>query len=246
MFGMSDPNQTLSQMLRYFEEERYEMVEVMATEFTTMLLSNKQRDGATQTLLVKGVRILAEVLSIREKHRLAVKATSVLLRERKKLEKILLQNAPNLLEKLTPMEQDFRTVGHVYKKAGNNSKARRFFLKANKHTSGNVAALLALCQVDGQKTKHAKLLASAVQSAGPVILEQGSYFIRPKHAPGSQIDPVLAVLETCTQQHPLCSEQAARIRKECAEIANGIQAANQRLQTAMDSLQPKHDYHEYS
>ena len=53
-------------MLRYFEEQRYEMVEVMATEFTTMLLSNKQRDGATQTLLVKGVRILAEVLSIRE------------------------------------------------------------------------------------------------------------------------------------------------------------------------------------
>ena len=29
MFGMSDPNQTLAQMLRYFEEGRYEMVEVM-------------------------------------------------------------------------------------------------------------------------------------------------------------------------------------------------------------------------
>ena len=51
MFGMSDPNQTLAQMLRYFEEERYEMVEVMASEFTSMLLANKQRDGATQTLL---------------------------------------------------------------------------------------------------------------------------------------------------------------------------------------------------
>ena len=38
MFGMSDPNQTLAQMLRYFEEERYEMVEVMASEFTSMLL----------------------------------------------------------------------------------------------------------------------------------------------------------------------------------------------------------------
>ena len=89
MFGMSDPNQTLSQMLRYFEEGRYEMVEVMATEFTSMLLANKQRDGALQTLLVKGTRVLAEVLSNRNKHKLAIHATSVLLRERKKLEKIL-------------------------------------------------------------------------------------------------------------------------------------------------------------
>ena len=54
MFGMSDPNQTLSQMIRYFEEERHEMVEVMASEFTSMLLANKQRDGAMQTFSSKG------------------------------------------------------------------------------------------------------------------------------------------------------------------------------------------------
>ena len=218
----------------------------MATEFTSMLLSNKQRDGATQTLLVKGVRILAEVLSIRDKHKLAIQATSVLLRERKKLEKILLQNAPELLVKLTPMEQDYRTIGQVYMKAGKNSKARKFFIKANKDTPGNVAALVALCQVDGVKTKHAPLLASAIKSAGPVILENGAYYIRPQHAPGSQIDPILAILETCQRQHPSCQEQVNRIRKECDEIANGVQAANQRLQTAMDSLQPKHDYYQYS
>jgi len=246
MFGMSDPNQTLAQMLRYFEEGRYEMVEVMATEFTSMLLSNKQRDGATQTLLVKGVRILAQVLSIRDKHKLAIQAISVLLRERKKLEKILLQNAPELLAKLTPMEQDYRTIGQVYMKAGKNSKARKFFIKANKDTPGNVAALIALCQVDGAKTKHAALLASAIKSAGPVILENGAYYLRPQHAPGSQIDPILAVLETCQRQHPSCQEQADRIRRECDEIANGVQAANKRLQTAMDSLQPKHDYYQYS
>ena len=233
-------------MLRYFEEGRYEMVEVMGTEFTSMLLSNKQRDGATQTLLVKGVRILAQVLSIRDKHKLAIQAISVLLRERKKLEKILLQNAPELLAKLTPMEQDYRTIGHVYMEAGKNSKARKFFIKANKDTPGNVAALIALCQVDGAKTKHAALLASAIKSAGPVILENGAYYLRPQHAPGSQIDPILAVLETCQRQHPSCQEQADRIRRECDEIANGVQAANKRLQTAMDSLQPKHDYYQYS
>ncbi|DAC55858.1 MAG TPA: hypothetical protein D7H78_00360, partial [Candidatus Poseidoniales archaeon] len=114
---MSDPNQTLAQMIRYFEEERHEMVEVMASEFTSMLLANKQRDGATQTLLVKGVRILAEVLSIRGKSKLAIQATSVLLRERKKLEKILAKTAPTLLSKLTPIEQDYRTIGSVFAKA---------------------------------------------------------------------------------------------------------------------------------
>ena len=89
MFGMSDPNQTLSQMIRYFEEQRYEMVEVMSSEFTSMLLSQKSRDAASQTLLVKGLRILTEVLSERKKHKLAIKAASVLQRERKKLEKTL-------------------------------------------------------------------------------------------------------------------------------------------------------------
>ena len=243
---MSDPNQTLSQMIRYFEEERYEMVEVMASEFTSMLLANKQRDGAAQTLLVKGVRILAEVLSIRSKNKLAIQATSVLLRERKKLERILSQTAPALLSKLTPIEQDYRTIGSVFAKAGKASKAKKFFLKAHKDTPGNIAALIAACEVDGSKTKLSRTLAIAVQSAGPVILDNGAYFLRPEHAPGSQIDPVLAVLETCSNNHPECAEQARRIRKECDEIANGVQAANERLQSAMDSLQPKHDYYQYS
>ncbi|MCH2644802.1 MAG: hypothetical protein MKZ54_05815, partial [Candidatus Poseidoniaceae archaeon] len=109
-----------------------------------------------------------------------------------------------------------------------------------------IAALLALCQVDGTKTKHANRLAAAVESAGPVILENGEVFIRPEQAPGSQIDPILAVFETCARQHPACVEQALRIRKECDEITSGIQAANARLQSAMDSLTPKHDYYQYS
>ncbi len=246
MFGMSDPNQTLSQMIRYFEEERHEMVEVMASEFTSMLLANKQRDGATQTLLVKGVRILAEVLSIRGKSKLAIQATSVLLRERKKLEKILSQTAPTLLSKLTPIEQDYRTIGSVFAKAGKNTKAKKFFLKAHKDTPGNIAALVAACEVDGLKTKLCKTLASEIQSSGPVILENGAYFLKPEHASEIQIDSALAVLETCSHKHTECAEQAQRIRKECDEIARGVQAANERLQSAMDSLQPKHDYYQYS
>ena len=124
MFGMSDPNQTLSQMIRYFEEERHEMVEVMASEFTSMLLANKQRDGAMQTLLVKGVRILAEVLSIRGKDKLAIQATSVLLRERKKLEKILSQTAPLFFQNSHPLSRIIEPLEVCMQKQERHRKRR--------------------------------------------------------------------------------------------------------------------------
>ena len=156
----------------------------------------------------------------------------------KEIGKILSQTAPTLLSKLTPIEQDYRTIGSVFEKAGKTSKAKKFYLKAHNEMQGNIAALVAACQIDGAKTKLCKTLAIAVLSAGPVILENGAYHLKPEHAPGSQIDSVLAILETCSHGHTECAEQAQRIRKECDEIANGIQAANERLQSAMDSLQP--------
>ena len=130
MFGMSDPNQTLSQMLRYFEEQRYEMVEVMASEFTSMLLANKQRDGAMQTLLVKGTRVLAEVLSIRNKHKLAIQATSVLLRERKKLEKNSQSNCPTTPRKINSAGTRFSYDRSCLLKGRKEGKGKEIFPKS--------------------------------------------------------------------------------------------------------------------
>lgn len=246
MFGMSDPNQTLSQMIRYFEEQRYEMVEVMSSEFTAMLLSQKSRDAATQTLLVKGLRILTEVLSHRKKHKLAIKAASVLQRERKKLEKILLQSAPQLLQKITPLEEDLMRIGDVFAACGKSRKAVKFFLRAHKIKPGNIVAMLSVCQSEGHATKRSKTLANDAEIAGPVILENGQYWLKPEGNRAVQIDPVLSVLESCAYAYPECVEQSRRIRQECSDISQGITAANVRLQSAMDTLKPKHDYYEYS
>ena len=246
MFGMSDPNQTLSQMIRYFEEQRYEMVEVMSSEFTGMLLSQKSRDAASQTLLVKGLRILTEVLSERKKHKLAIKAASVLQRERKKLEKILLQSAPQLLEKLTPMEEDLRRVGDVFAACGKTRKAVKFYSRAHKIQQGNILAMLSICKCEGASTKQCKSLAKDAEIAGPVILENGQYWLKPEGNIPAQIDPVLAVMESCSHEHQKCAEQSQRIRQECSDISEGITAANARLQSAMETLQPKHDYYQYS
>ena len=246
MFGMSDPNQTLSQMIRYFEEQRYEMVEVMSSEFTSMLLSQKARDAAMQTLLVKGLRILTDVLSLRKKHKLAIKAAAVLKRERKKLEKILLQSAPQLLGKLTPLEEDLRRIGDVYAAYGKTSKAVKLYLRAHKIQQGNLLAMLSVCKCEGTTTKRCKSLANDVRSAGPVILENGKYWLKPDGNLATPIDPILVVLEACNHEHLECREQSLRIRQECSDISEGISAANVRLQSAMDTLKPKHDYYEYS
>jgi hypothetical protein len=44
----------------------------------------------------------------------------------------------------------------------------------------------------------------------------------------------------------LCAAQAQRIEDEKTAILQGEAAANARLQSALDSLTPKHDYYEYS
>jgi hypothetical protein len=44
----------------------------------------------------------------------------------------------------------------------------------------------------------------------------------------------------------LCAAQAQRIEGEKTAILQGEAAANARLQSALDSLTPKHDYYEYS
>ena len=55
MFGMSNPAQTLMQIERYIADGRMEMSEVMASEFTSMLLADKKRAVDSQVMLVKGL-----------------------------------------------------------------------------------------------------------------------------------------------------------------------------------------------
>ena len=144
------------------------------------------------------------------------------------------------------MEQDFRTVGHVYMKAGRGSKARKFFLKANKNTPGNIAALVALCQVDGVKTKHApclhQRLNQQVQSSWKT--ERTIFALNMRLEVKSirfwlSLKPVNAKIRlaknrpTESERNAMKSPTVYNLRICC-------------LQTAMDSLQPKHDYYQYS
>ena len=118
MFGMNDPTQTLLQLERYVAEGRLEMSEVMATQFTEMFLAQKKRTADAQIMLVKGLRILCDVFSSRNKIKRAVASVKILHRERKKLIRMLKTGAPQLLEKMTPPAEDYRRAGKIYAKAG--------------------------------------------------------------------------------------------------------------------------------
>ncbi|MBT5254899.1 MAG: hypothetical protein HOL72_03955, partial [Euryarchaeota archaeon] len=96
MFGMSNPAQTLMQIERYIDDGRMEMSEVMASEFTSMLLADKKRAVDSQVMLVKGLRLYCDVLLMRNKAKEGIAIVKILHKERKKLIRILKNNAPEM------------------------------------------------------------------------------------------------------------------------------------------------------
>ena len=81
MFGMSDPAQTLLQIERYIKDGRMEMSDVMASEFTSMLLANKKRAVDSQVMLVKGLRLYCDVLLLRNKAKEGTAIVKILHKE---------------------------------------------------------------------------------------------------------------------------------------------------------------------
>ena len=124
MFGMNDPAQTLMQLESYIKDGRFEMSEVMATQFTEMFLSNKKRTSQEQIMLVRGLQILCDVLTLRQKYSLAVAAAKTLLRERKRVT----QGNSNLGLIHTDLHRCAKTLAL----AGKKRKAKAYFAKWSK------------------------------------------------------------------------------------------------------------------
>ena len=104
--------------------------------------------------------------------------------------------------------------------------------------------------MDAVPTKgHVERLLNAVQSAGAVILANGHYQLEPTGSQPVLLDTVLATLDRAASAVPSHADRCQNLRRELegqrAAIVAGEQAANARLQSALDSLQPKHDYYQY-
>lgn len=249
MFGMNDPAQTLLQLERYVDEGRMEMSEVMAIQFTEMFLADKKRDVDAQIMLVKGLRILCDVFLVREKPARAISTVKILHRERKKLTRILSNDAPQLLEKMTPAADDYRRAGNIYAAAGKKRAATKAFSRCEKLSRGHVASALDACKVLPINKKLVTRLISAVNMSGPVIYANAHFFVEPEHSPRTPLEDILSVLQKATEigigPKDSCLQLIQRLQEEKTAIERGEAAANARLQAAMDLLKPQHDYYEY-
>lgn len=248
MFGMTDPSQTLHQLERYVEDGRMEMSEVMASQFTEMFLAQKNRSADQQTMLVKGLRILTDVLLARGKAPRAAASIKMLHKERKKLVAMFQSGAPHLLEKMTPASEDFRRAGNIYATLNKRRAARKSYSKCEKLAPGHVANALDACTLLGLEKSTVTRLISTAQSAGPVISANGVFELQPENRPAVNLNGVIEILQKAAKEGILasqCSELAESYQHDIGRIQRGEAAANARLQSALDSLETKHDYYQY-
>lgn len=248
MFGMQDPSQTLQQIERYMSEGRLELSEVMATQFCDMMLAKKKRDVQAQIFLLKGLRLMCDVYLLRDKASQSMASIKRMHGERKALVKLLQKHAPQMLESMQPEHEDHLRAGRLYAAAGKTRAATKSFARCEKLSPGHLAA--AHTAVDAVPTKaHVERLLDAVHSAGAVILANGHYQLAPTGSPPVMLDTVLATLDRAASAVHLHADRCQNLRRELedqrAAIVAGEQAANARLQSALDSLQPKHDYYQY-
>jgi len=239
MFGMNDPAQTLIQLENYIKDGRFEMSEVMATQFTEMFLSNKKRTSQEQIMLVRGLQILCDVLTLRQKYSLAVTAAKTLLRERKKVT----QGSSNI----GLIHTDLHRCAKSLALAGKRRKAKAYFTKANNSSNGCVAAASDGVRFISTDKKMITTFITALQNSGPVTKSGQLFLVAPSNLIPVDANEILLLLSGSQfENNPQALEQASRISREIEMIKKGEMAANAKLQSALDSLKPKHDYYEYS
>ena len=239
MFGMNDPAQTLMQLESYIKDGRFEMSEVMATQFTEMFLSNKKRTSQEQIMLVRGLQILCDVLTLRQKYSLAVTAAKTLLRERKKVT----QGSSNI----GLIHADLHRCAKSLALAGKRRKAKAYFTKANNSSNGCVAAASDGVKFISSDKKMITTFITALQNSGPVTKSGQLFLVAPSNLIPVDANEILLLLSGSQfENNPQALEQASRISREIEMIKKGEMAANAKLQSALDSLKPKHDYYEYS
>ena len=249
MFGMSNPAQTLLQIERYIEDGRMEMSEVMASEFTSMLLANKKRAVDSQVMLVKGLRLYCDVLLQRNKAKEGTAIVKILHRERKKLIRILKKNAPELILKLTPPAEDYRREGNLHAAAGKNGSAQKAYSKCQKLAPNHIAAAYEAVVAMGPEKKMLQVLLNCCAASEMVIKKDGLFILEPENRPAQDAKKLLATLQALSgvhvSQRSAVKGESERLEKEISAIENGEAVANAKLQSALDALKPKHDYYEY-
>ncbi len=260
---MGDPATVIDQYRRYVQDGRFEISEVMASELSDLLLAKKGRSLTEQGHLVTALRDLASINEIRTKWKESRAAAAMLVKARKRYVKLLKQNdfRSEAAEASALEAEDEVQRGRVRAHEGALKPALRHYKRALKIKSKFIEAayrpLEAYEQIQSSLKGAGRVavkLAKVLSESGPVTRVGESFEFQPEGAVVQPLDRLLVDMERWVapdlllpKKHAtILSNSLAEIQRQIEAIETGEQAANARLQAAIDSLEPAVDYHEYS
>ena len=261
MFGMDDPGQVLPQIKGYVEDGRLEISEVMSVELIEKLRAQKNRDIQTQTWLVEAARIGATVLEQREKYSQSLAAAMTLNKERNSLRSMLSAEQISVDSIDVQAAEDYVQAARVAAQCGKLGKACRLAKKSNKTVRNHLGSAIVCLQAHSlakgnlrKGGKHAINLVRVIEKSGSVVRVSGSFSLQPEGQPATDLVWLMSNLDYWLDPTQGLPEKSAiqlreiteNLRGQMAAIESGEQAANAKLQAAVDKLNPDVDYHSYS
>jgi len=260
---MGDPATVIDQYRRYVQDGRMEISEVMASELSDLLLAKKGKTLTEQGHLVTALRDLAKIQEMREKWPESKAAGVMLGKARKKYAKLLRSNRmQNEAKEVCSDEGDDEVQrGRVRAREGSIRPALSHWKRARKIQPQLIEAYWRPLEAHEQikstlkgANKAGLALAKILTSVGPVNKVGESFQLQPN---GSQAQPLDSLLNDLARwlmpelglpaKASIALDSAKReLERQIASIEAGEQAANAKLQAAIDTLKPVVDYHEYS
>ena len=260
---MGDPATVIDQYRRYVQDGRMEISEVMASELSDLLLAKKGKTLTEQGHLVTALRDLAKIQEMREKWSESKAAGAMLVKARKKYAKLLRSNGMQNEAKDVLSEEGDDEVqrGRVRAREGSIRSALSHWKRARKIQPQLIEAYWRPLEAHEQikstlkgANKAGLALAKVLMSVGPVNKVGDSFQLQPS---GSQAQPLDSLLNDLARwlmpelglpaKASIALDSAKReLERQIASIEAGEQAANAKLQAAIDTLEPVVDYHEYS
>jgi hypothetical protein len=261
MFGMSNPEQVISQFERYAQEGRLEIAEVMSTELAERLLTEKNRDIEKQKYLVRTLRGNSSILLQREKYNLCKNASKLLIKHRG-----VLNHLAKKTKQIDMADSNISTVANDEIVFGCAEIGLKSLFRALKHLNKanklrpldcEICILMLEARVtiknklNGSKSSCKKLI-NSLNSCGAVILKSGHFILNPEGYVPRYLTQLLPRLEFLCGTEGLDSNYKQKIKDHIVNINSqinainsGEQAANEKLAKAIDSLNPTSDYYSY-
>tara|TARA_B100000676_G_C17940783_1_gene766293 strand:- start:122 stop:919 length:798 start_codon:yes stop_codon:yes gene_type:complete len=260
---MGDPGTVIEQYRRYVQDGRLEISEVMASELSDLLLAKKGKSLTEYGHLVTALRDLSNIQEMRSKWSESRAAGAMLVKARKQYVKLLRSNGLKDEAKRAVLIEGSDEVqrGRVRAHEGKLSSALSHWKRARKVQPNLIEAYwrpLHAHEVIKSSLKGAGkdglALARILGSVGPVNRVGNSFQLLPEGSEPQPLESLLADLSrwlnpelNLPAKASIALDSAKRdLERQISSIEAGEQAANAKLQAAIDTLQPAVDYHEYS